>query len=341
MDKKKYLKKVNIVVSCYNEENCIYPFFEDCKKNLSQEYDWEIIFVNDGSEDETKSVLWELKQDNENTKKKNKISPNDVIKKLVKKRKKDEDFNNNIGIKIINFSKNFGHEQAMLAGLDYSDGDYVVFMDSDLQHPIEKLNEIVDKMEDGYNIVSMVRTKNKGKSWLSEFLSKLFYKIINSLCKTTFSENASDFFAIDKMVCDFLKYNYREKVRFMRGIVQNIGFNKTSIEYEAKERLYGKSRYNFSKLLRMAENTLYSYTNLPLILGKWLGAISTICGLIVLVYTLVTRKGAPSGYATLVILNCFMFAILFMVLGFMGEYIAIILKEIKDRPDYIIENIIE
>ncbi|MCQ2610101.1 MAG: glycosyltransferase, partial [Lachnospiraceae bacterium] len=129
-------------------------------------------------------------------------------------------------------------------------------------------------------------------------------------------------------------------VRFLRGIVQNIGFKKATLEYEAKKRIYGKSRYNIASLIKLAKNTLYSYTDLPLVIGKFMGIISIICGLIVLIYTLITRKGAPSGYATVVILICFMFAILFFIIGVMGEYISIILKEVKDRPSYIIEDII-
>lgn len=309
------MKKVNIVVSCYNEEKCIKLFVGECKKHLSKKYAYEIIFVNDGSIDNTRKELYDLK-------------------------KKNKKVDKNIDIKAINFSRNFGHESAMLAGLDYSDGDFVVFMDADLQHPIEKVNDMIKTMEDGHDIVSMVRTKNDDKSAVGELLSKIFYRVINGICHTTFSENASDFFGIDRYVCDFLQENYREKVRFLRGIVQNIGFKKTTIEYEAKKRAYGKSRYNIGSLIKLAKNTLYSYTDLPLVIGKFMGILSILCGVVVLIYTLITRKSAPSGYATIVILICFMFAILFFILGVMGEYISMILKEVKDRPNYIIEDII-
>lgn len=310
---KKIIRKVDIVASCYNEEKNVLLFYDACKKILKDNKNYRIIYVNDGSIDKTYENLLKLKR---NADKK-------------------------IKIKIINFSKNFGHEMAMLAGLDESDGDIVIFMDVDLQHPVSKIKNIISSIESGNDIVSMVRIKNKGKGLISELLSKIFYKLINIICKTTFSESASDFFAIDKKVADFLKSNYREKNRFMRGVVQNIGFNKNAIEYIADKRKYGQSKYNKKKLWKLAESTLYQYTNLPLRLGKIASFISIIFGLSVLIYTLITRQGAPSGYTTVVILISFMFSVLFFIIGMIGEYLSILLDEVRNRPGYIIDNIIE
>ena len=212
-------------------------------------------------------------------------------------------------------------------------------MDADLQHPPRLIPDIIKQLESGDNIVSMSRIKNKDQSKISAFCSKCFYHLINKLAKTEFYENASDFFAIDKTVQEFLQKNYREKVRFMRGIVQNIGFNKRILTYEANSRFSGKSNYSFISLAKLAVTTICSYTSLPLHLGSIIGFICGFMGVILLVYTLLTRNGAPSGYATLIIFLCFMFAVLFLILGIIGEYLAIMFSEIKDRPSYIIENI--
>lgn len=309
------MKTVSLIFSCYNEENCIDKIMEDVKNNLHEEYLYEIIFVNDGSKDNSLEKLKKVKIDN---------------KKLEDK----------MNIKIISFSKNFGHEAAMLAGLDYAKGDYLIFLDCDGQHPINKTKEIIEKLNDGKNIISMVRCKNLDQNKTQSFLSKLFYRFINRLAKTDFTENASDFFAIDKKVVLFLRNNYREKVRFLRGIVQNIGFNKDILYYEAPKRISGKTHYSFIKLVKLAADTIFSYTNLPLHLGVVFGFFSGFLGVVLLIYTLVTRNGAPSGYATIIIFLCFMFAVLFLIIGIIGEYIAIIFTEVKDRPSYIIEDIL-
>ena len=153
-----------------------------------------------------------------------------------------------------------------------------------------------------------------------------------------FEPNASDFFAVSKEAAEVLRKNYREKVRFLRGYVQSIGFQKATITYEAHDRIAGESKYSLRKLLAFSMNTIMCFSNLPLKLGIYAGAFAGLLGVAVMVYTLFTRQGAPSGYATIVILNCFMFAILFLIVGIIGEYIAILFSELKDRPIYIVEE---
>ena len=150
---------------------------------------------------------------------------------------------------------------------------------------------------------------------------------------------ASDFFAMDKQAAEVLRSNYREKVRFLRGFVQNIGFDRINLEYEAGTRAAGVSHYNFKRLLRLSIDAMTCFSDMPLKLGIYAGLFSGFLGIILIIYTLITRGGAPSGYATIVILLCFMFAVLFMLLGIMGSYISIIFREMKDRPIYIIEDI--
>lgn len=299
---------LSVVVSVYNEEQALPMFYQTIKPILeSLPWNYELMFVNDGSRDRSLEILQELAAQDES-------------------------------VKLVGFSRNFGHEAAMIAGIDYASGDAIVCMDSDLQHPPECLPEIVRKLDEGYGIISMVRTRNVSAGLVKNVTSAGFYALINRLSDVKFEANASDFFAISRQAADVLRANYREKVRFLRGYVQNIGFKKTTIEYEARDRVAGESKYSIRKLFVFSMNTIMCFSNLPLKLGIYAGVFAAALGVAVMIYTLCTRQGAPSGYATIVILNCFMFAILFGIVGIIGEYIAILFSELKDRPIYIVEE---
>lgn len=299
---------LSVVVSVYNEEEALPRFYQVAEGILKEiPWDYELVFVNDGSRDRSLEIL-------------NRLAEQDSH------------------VKVVSFSRNFGHEAAMIAGIDYSRGDGIICMDADLQHPPECIPEIVGKFRAGFEVINMVRTKNESAGWFKNLASAAFYKLINMMSDVKFENNASDFFAISRNVAEVLKKNYREKVRFLRGYVQNVGFKKTAIEYEAGVRVAGESKYSIRKLFQFSVNTIVCFSNLPLKLGVFAGMFAAVMGLIVLVYTLFTRGGAPSGYATIVILNCFMFAILFLIVGIIGEYIAILFAELKDRPIYIVEE---
>ncbi|MBE5980955.1 MAG: glycosyltransferase family 2 protein [Paenibacillaceae bacterium] len=303
-------KTLSVVVSCYNEELALDQFYEETTsilKKLSWKY--ELIFVNDGSQDQTLSVLARLSQSDEK-------------------------------VKVISFSRNFGHEAAMIAGLDYSQGDGIVCMDADLQHPPDYLPEIVKKLEEGFDVINMVRTRNESAGWFKNIASSAFYRLINVLSDVKFEPNASDFFAVSGKAAKVLKDNYREKVRFLRGYVQNIGYPRTTIEYEARTRVAGESKYSIKKLIAFSVNTIMCFSNLPLKLGIYAGCGAGILGIIMMIYTIWSwaRVGTPSGYATIIVLMCFMFAVLFLIVGIIGNYIAILFAELKDRPIYIVEE---
>lgn len=299
---------LSVVVSVYNEEVVLKSFYKETKQVLDNiEWDYELLFVNDGSMDRSLEILSTLA-------------------------------NEDIHVKFISFSRNFGHESAMIAGIDYSSGDAIICMDADLQHPPECIPKILEKFEQGFEIVNMVRTKNESAGWFKNLASSAFYKVINVLSDVKFESNASDFFAISQRVAGVLRVNYREKVRFLRGYVQNVGFARTTIQYEAGVRAAGESKYSIRKLFQFSVNTIVCFSNLPLKLGIYAGIMAALLGVAVMIYTLFTRRGAPSGYATIVILICFMFAILFVIVGIIGEYIAILFTELKDRPIYIIEE---
>lgn len=307
----KSLRKLSVVVSVYNEEKALREFYKETNKILEQirksGWEHELIFVNDGSSDNSLSILEELA-------------------------KEDHD------VKLISFSRNFGHEAAMIAGIDHSTGDGIICMDADLQHPPECIPKIIEKFDAGYEVINMVRTKNESAGLIKNITSSGFYWLINHISDVHFEPNASDFFAISRHVAQVLKDNYREKVRFLRGYVQNVGFKKTNIEYEARARVAGESKYSIKKLFIFSINTILCFSNMPLKLGIYAGMFSAALGVLVMVYTLCTRQGAPSGYATIVVLLCFMFAMMFLLIGIIGEYIAILFTELKDRPVYIVEK---
>lgn len=306
------MKKISIIVSVYNEENNVIllsskltPILENCG------YDWEVIFINDGSTDKSLEQLTYIAQGNKQN-------------------------------KVINFSRNFGHEAAMIAGIDYCYSDYAICMDADLQHPVELIPQIIEKFEEGYEVITMKRTKNKSAGYIKNISSSLFYKVLNKLSPISFEENASDFFAISRKPIAILKEQYREKIRFLRGYIQSLGFKKTSIEYVAAKRNSGKSKYNFSKLLSFSENALLSFSDIPLKISKFFSGFAALTGFAVLIYTIVVKitVGAPAGYSSIIVVICFMFSMLFFLNGIIGKYIGMIFSEVKNRPIYIVSDLI-
>ncbi|MEX2335855.1 MAG: glycosyltransferase family 2 protein [Fulvivirga sp.] len=303
--------KLSIVISVYNEEKVIDHFYNAIYTVLSQEQiSYELIFVNDGSGDDTRIIL------------------DDIVTK-------------DPNVVVINFSRNFGHEAAMIAGIDHSKGDAVICMDADLQHPPASIRPMLEKYAEGYEVITMMRTKNPDSSWFQRITSKSFYFILNKVSGNNFDVNASDFFLMSKRVSDLLKTDFREQSRFLRGFIQIVGFKRTSIEYEASARAGGESKYSLFGLFKYSFNVMLTFSNLPLKLGVISGIIIGIFGGMVGVWEIIMRfKGVtPPGYTTLVVLISFLFAILFFIVGIIGEYIAVLFKEIKGRPIYIVDDI--
>lgn len=303
-------KKLSIVISVYNEEAVLPEFYRKAAAVFAGLiWDYEMIFVNDGSQDRSEAILFQLSEQDPR-------------------------------VKVLSFSRNFGHEAAMLAGIDYSTGDGVVCMDADLQHPPECVAGILEKFEAGYEVVSMVRTRNRSAGLVKNITSTAFYKLLNRISEVKLEENASDFFALTANAAAVLKTHYREKVRFLRGYVQSIGFRKTTLEYEAGVRAAGKSKYSLRKLFQFSIHTILCFSDLPLKLGIYSGTAVGLFGLLMMCYTIYewAVRGTPNGYATIVVLLCLMFAMLFVIVGIIGEYIAILFMELKDRPIYIVRE---
>ena len=239
------MKLLSLVVSAYNEEAGLETFYQTTREYgealAAKGWDYEFVFVNDGSRDRTGEILDDL-------------ATRDAAH-----------------VRVLHFSRNFGHEAAMTAGLDYATGEGLVWMVADLQHPPKYLADIVDQFDAGYQVISMVRTENKTAGLLKNITSGGFYWLINRMSEVHLEANASDFFAITRPVQKVLMHNYREKVRFLRGYVQNVGFRKTTISYEAAPRVAGSSHYSIRKLFVFAMNTIMCFSNMPLKLGIFAG----------------------------------------------------------------------
>ena len=237
------MKKINFIIPILNERENIEKINNEIQ-NLSINYEIEIIFIDDGSEDNSLSIIKKLSDNKKN-------------------------------VKFISFSKNFGHQIAISAGLDYADGDAIIMLDADFQHPIECIPDMIKNYEQGYDVVQMVK-KNQGKrNILIRFYSFMFYFLFRKFSNLNLSNNVSDFRLISKRVNDQLK-KIIEKERFIRGLVQWVGFNYIELKYQPKERIFGKSKYNFFKLLKLASFGIFSFSNIPLKLALYTGFLMSL-----------------------------------------------------------------
>lgn len=304
------IKKLSIVVSVYNEEEALEAFLTEIRNTLaSAAYDREVILVDDGSSDRSAALIERAVADDPT-------------------------------LKAIHFSRNFGHEAAMLAGIDHSTGDAVICMDADLQHPPSRLGDMVAAFEGGADIVNMICVDRKDAGWIKKLTSGLFYKMINRISPIHFHENASDFFLVSSRVAAVLKENYRERARFLRGFIQIIGFNKTALTFEATAREKGKSKYSLYRLLVLSMGAIVSFSKLPLHLGIVVGILFSLFSLAVGTYSIVMNflGETPPGYTTLVVFMSFSFAIMFFLIGIIGIYIGYNFDENKKRPIYIVSS---
>jgi dolichol-phosphate mannosyltransferase len=296
--------KLSIIVSLFNEESAVRAFFESLVEVLKDYVNYEIIFVNDGSTDNTLKIITEFTRKNKH-------------------------------VKSISFSRNFGHEAAMLAGIDHAKGEVLICMDGDLQHPPKMIPDMLKRYEKGdVDIINMVPTRIKSVS------SKWFYKVINLISPVAVEANASDFFLISERVAKILQKSYRERVRFLRGYIQMMGFKKVSLSFELEDRQFGSSKYSFSKLFSLSLTAIATLSKFPLQLGIYVGFLSGLFGIILAVYSIIMKiiEQPVSGYTTIIVFLSLMFSALFFILGVIGVYIGFLFDEQKKRPIYIIES---
>ena len=304
---------LSVVVSVYNEEESLPAFWPALKAVLDTiEGNKEVIFVDDGSVDESIEILKKLAADEAE-------------------------------IRVISFSRNFGHEAAMLAGVDAAKGEAVICMDADLQHPPEKIPEMLVAWKEGNHIVNMVRKSRSDHNFFQRAASSMFYWFINRISPVRFEPNASDFFLISRKVAKVLKKEYRERTRFLRGYIQIVGFSKTKLTFDAGAREAGESKYGFGKLLILSAEAIVAFSRVPLHLGLIGGIVCALGGFVVIIYTLYTKffsdDPMPAGYATIIILMSFLFSFLFFLIGIMGVYIGYIFEESRKRPIYIVDEV--
>jgi polyisoprenyl-phosphate glycosyltransferase len=311
-----YHVNVSIVVSVYNEEEMIRLFWEDLNKVTCSNKDLfqnrEVLFINDGSTDNSALLLDEISAGDSN-------------------------------VTVIHLSRNFGHEAAMYAGISYARGDAVICMDSDLQHPPSCLINMIEEFNRGVEVVTMKRKHGEDEGFIKRFASQIFYRIINGLSDSTFEPNASDFFLISKRVAGIVVEQYGERTRFLRGLIQTVGFKKTSLDYVSPGRQAGTSKYPISRLFFLSLSAIASFSHIPLRLGLGIGVLFGLFSFIIGAYSLVMHFfGDPwSGYTTIVVLLSLGFSLLFIIIGIIGEYIGYLFNEVKQRPLFITDRISE
>ncbi len=307
---------ISLVISLYNEEAGAYRFWTDLLDALSalDQYRFEVIWVNDGSTDGTQEII------------------NRILSEKVPA---------NITHQPIEFSRNFGHEAAIIAGIDHSSGDAVLCMDSDGQHPPLQIQNMIRAFEDGNDIVLMERVSRDDNGFIKNMMSSAFYRCINVLSAIRFENNATDFFLISSEVAGVLKSNYRERNRFIRGFIQSVGFKSTKLPFEAPARQFGTSNYSLLKLIKLAVNAIFTFSSVPLRISIFFSIafilLTTLLGGYSL-YMYLYGTAPPSGYTTIVLFLSFSFSLLFFTLAILSAYFEKMIQETRSRPVYIIKK---
>lgn len=303
-------KKISVIVPVLNEEAVILEFYDRAKKVLESITDsHEIIFVDDGSTDSTLIKLKEFAK-------------------------------NDSRVKIISFSRNFGHPIAISAGLDYASGEAVIIIDADLQDPPEILPEFIKKWQEGFEIIYGIRTKRK-EWWGKRLAYWCFYRIFKKLASLNVPLDAGDFSLIDRKVADIIK-SLPERNRFIRGLRSWAGFKQCGVVYERAGRFAGKTKYSFKKLLKLAADGIFSFSYIPLRLATFLGFLVAAVAFLAILAVLYLRIfygviGIP-GFSSTIITLLFIGSIQLVAIGILGEYIARIYEEVKHRPLYVINE---
>lgn len=300
----------SVIVPMFNEEEVIEHTYHRLKQVMDcVEEGYEIIFVNDGSRDRTAQMVEAICHKDPN-------------------------------VKLIQFSRNFGHQVAISAGMDYASGRCVVIIDADLQDPPELILEMLSKWREGYEVVYGKRIKRKGESVFKKTTALLFYRLLGRMTKVDIPLDTGDFRLIDRKVCDVLK-SLKEKNRFVRGLVGWAGFRQTSVEYVRDERFAGVTKYPLRKMISFALDGITSFSHKPLKMASYIGVILSLSSFIYLFVVLFQKwfeLGTVPGWASIVAINLFFNGIVLMLLGVMGEYIGRIYDESKDRPLYIVRE---
>lgn len=308
------MEKISVVVSCYNEEKALPLFYEEMERVRKQDFenvaDFEYIFVNDGSKDKTLEIIKKLRQ-------------------------------NDKKVRYVSFSRNFGKEAAMLAGLEASTGDYVTLMDADLQDPPALLKQMYDTIKnEGYDQVGTRRVSRKGEPPIRSFFARMFYKIINKISDVEMVDGARDYRLMKRKVVDSI-ISLKEYNRYSKGLFSFVGFDTKWIEYENVERVAGETKWSFWKLFKYALEGITAFSTTPLILSSVLGLIFCVIAFIAIVFIIVRTLmfGDPTpGWPSLVCIIVLVSGVQLFCMGVIGQYLSKTYLEVKKRPIYIVKE---
>lgn len=302
--------RYSIVVPAYNEEAVLeesYKRLTRVMKEMGEPY--ELIFVDDGSRDETANIIKGFCEQDE-------------------------------CVRLVSFSRNFGHQAAVSAGIDFAQGQAVILIDADLQDPPEVIPEMAKKWREGFDVVYGVREKRKGESVFKRVTAKLFYRFLAAQTEFKIPVDTGDFRLMDRKVCDVLK-NLTEKNRYIRGLVSFAGFQQTGISYVREERFAGETKYPLKKMISFAADATTSFSKKPLKIAGYLGtgiSIASFIYLFVILYLKLFTDQTVSGWASSMCVTLLLNGVILVILGIMGEYVGRIYDEVKNRPLYIVKE---
>lgn len=308
------MKKISIVIPVYNEENIIDLCYDNIREKIFDilNYEFELIFVNDGSFD----------------------SSYEHLKKIA---------NTDLRVKIINFSRNFGSQNAIMAGIKHVSGDAVIIMDADLQDPVEALPEMIKLWENGNDVIYGKRTKRKGESIFKKLSAKMFYYTLNALSDIEIPKDTGEFRLVDRKIIDVIN-DMPEHNKFLRGLFSWVGFNQVAFEYERNKRNAGKTKFSLSKMTKLAKDGIFSFSTKPIeIIGR-IGFLSILLSFGLLFYSIISYIIKPQtlvkGWTSLIVIVTFFSGVQLISLWVMAQYIGRIYDETKNRPNYIIKETI-
>ncbi len=302
--------EISVVIPLYNEESNIHELYDRLSKalnNITNKY--ELIFVNDGSVDSSLSIV--------------------------------KNYSRNDGkVKFISFSRNFGHQNAIMAGISKAGGNAVVIIDGDLQDPPEFIQDLYSKFKEGYQVVYAKRSSRKGESFLKKYTAKIFYRLIKKIALIEIPLDTGDFRIISSVVAKQLIL-MEEKSKFLRGQIAWLGFRQTFVEYERKERQSGETKFTYRKMFRFAFDGITSFSNFPLQIATFLGFIFSILAFFIILYALYSKfvlNRVVTGWTSVMVSTMFLGGIQLLCVGVIGEYISRIATDVKKRPSFIVEE---
>ncbi|AEN90023.1 Uncharacterized glycosyltransferase ykcC [Priestia megaterium WSH-002] len=302
--------KYSIVVPVYNEEEVIHETYRRLTEVMrSTKEAYELLFVNDGSRDRTAEIIKEYSEQDP-------------------------------AVVLLDFARNFGHQIAITAGMDYARGEAVVVIDADLQDPPELILEMIEKWEQGFDVVYAKRTKRKGETYFKKQTAAMFYRFLRAMTDIDIPLDTGDFRLLDRKVCNQMN-SIQEKNRFVRGLVSWVGFKQIAVEYERDERLAGESKYPLKKMLKLSMDGITSFSYKPLKLASYAGVTLSGIGfiyLLVVLYLKLFTESTITGWSSLIVIQLFFSGIILIILGMIGEYIGRIYDETKNRPLYIVRE---